>query len=76
MDHVYVFGHSMADVDLPYFKKVKESVRPDASWSVSVREEEEIPGMESRVAEKLSLPKGKVCVKAFAEFRKSSFLRS
>ena len=32
IDEVYVLGHSLADVDLPYFQKLEQSVRPDAQW--------------------------------------------
>lgn len=32
IDEVYILGHSLADVDLPYFQKLKQSVRPDAKW--------------------------------------------
>ncbi len=35
IDEVYVLGHSLADVDLPYFKKLEQSVRPDAKWVVT-----------------------------------------
>ena len=32
IDEVYVLGHSLAGVDLPYFQKLEQSVRPDAKW--------------------------------------------
>ncbi|EPW6707051.1 bacteriophage abortive infection AbiH family protein [Vibrio parahaemolyticus] len=32
---VYILGHSLADVDLPYIKKLDQSVRPDAKWVVT-----------------------------------------
>lgn len=32
IDEVYILGHSLADVDLPYFQKLEQSVRPDAKW--------------------------------------------
>lgn len=32
VDEVYVLGHSLADVDLPYFYKLTQSVKPDAKW--------------------------------------------
>jgi len=32
IDEVYVLGHSLADVDLPYFQRLHQSVRPDAKW--------------------------------------------
>lgn len=32
IDEVYVLGHSLAEVDLPYFLKLGQSVRSDAKW--------------------------------------------
>jgi hypothetical protein len=32
---VYVLGHSMADVDMPYFEKIMASVLRKAAWRVS-----------------------------------------
>ena len=32
---VYILGHSLADVDLPYIQKIKESVDVNAIWNVS-----------------------------------------
>lgn len=68
VNEVYVFGHSMADVDLPYFKKVKESIKPDASWHISVHKDEEIPVMKQNAIDNLLLPDDKVCVKTFEDF--------
>lgn len=68
VNDVYVFGHSVAEVDLPYFKKVIESIKPDASWHISVHKKEEIPMMKSYVIDKLALRGNKVCVKTFTEF--------
>ena len=70
VNDVYVFGHSMADVDLPYFKEVRGSITPDASWHISVHKKEEIPVMEDNVIDKLALCKDKVNVKTFTEFCK------
>lgn len=33
---IYVLGHSMNDVDLPYFNEVNQSVSADANWHISV----------------------------------------
>lgn len=35
IDEIYILGHSLSDVDLPYFKKLRESVDPNAKWTVS-----------------------------------------
>ncbi|TFH91766.1 bacteriophage abortive infection AbiH family protein [Vibrio ouci] len=32
VDQVFVLGHSLAEVDLPYFQKLAESVKPNAKW--------------------------------------------
>lgn len=32
---VYVLGHSLSEVDIPYFEKIKDSVNGDAIWHVS-----------------------------------------
>lgn len=36
---VYVLGHSMSDVDLPYFAKVRQSIPKSAKWHISVFDE-------------------------------------
>lgn len=33
VDEVFVIGHSFGDVDLPYFKKVLESIQENAIWN-------------------------------------------
>lgn len=32
VDEVFVLGHSLAEVDLPYFQRLAESVKTDAKW--------------------------------------------
>ena len=32
IDEVYILGHSLAEVDLPYFRKLTQSVKPNAKW--------------------------------------------
>lgn len=34
VDEVFVIGHSFGDVDLPYFKKVLESIRDNTIWNI------------------------------------------
>lgn len=36
VNEIFVLGHSMASVDMPYFRRVKECVQPDAVWTLSV----------------------------------------
>ena len=33
---VYVLGHSMSEVDLPYFEKIKQNLPLSAKWHISV----------------------------------------
>lgn len=41
VDHVYVIGHSFSDIDLPYFKKIFESIQKDAKWDIYYYTKEE-----------------------------------
>ena len=38
---IFVLGHSMAIVDMPYFQEIKANVQPDAVWTLSVYTEED-----------------------------------
>ena len=38
---IFVLGHSISNVDLPYFKHLAKSVSPDAIWNVSYFDNEE-----------------------------------
>lgn len=38
---IYVVGHSLGDVDLPYFKKVVESIQEDVMWNIYYYSNEE-----------------------------------
>lgn len=35
IDEVYILGHSLSDVDLPYFHKLYESIKPNANWTIT-----------------------------------------
>lgn len=37
VDEVYILGHSLSDVDLPYFDQLSKSVKPNAKWVVTCR---------------------------------------
>ncbi len=39
---IYVLGHSLSLVDLPYFEKIIESVGPDTMWTVSYYNNEQL----------------------------------
>lgn len=32
IDEVYVLGHSLSQIDLPYFRKINQFVKPNAKW--------------------------------------------
>lgn len=51
---VYVLGHSMADVDLPYFEHVRDFVNEGATWHISYYGANDRQGKE-RVADRLDL---------------------
>lgn len=36
IDKVVVYGHSLADVDIPYFKEVIKNIYPDSEWYFSI----------------------------------------
>lgn len=37
IDEIYILGHSMAEVDMPYFIKLKHSIPSNAKWIVTCR---------------------------------------
>lgn len=43
---IYVYGHSMSDVDITYFEKIASKVKPDCHWCVSYLSEDEKEEME------------------------------
>lgn len=38
---VYILGHSLSDIDMPYFEKIYQSVHPKCEWFVSYHEPED-----------------------------------
>lgn len=38
---VYILGHSLSDIDMPYFEKIYQSVHPKCKWFVSYYEPED-----------------------------------
>lgn len=43
INEIYVLGHSISEVDISYFQKVKESVSDKTIWNVSYYNEQSIP---------------------------------
>ena len=35
MDRVFILGHSMSDIDLPYLGRIKNEVSQDTHWFIS-----------------------------------------
>jgi len=54
IDEVNVYGHSLSNVDLPYFKKVKESIKTHARWNFSYYSSEDVENIKQMIA-KLNL---------------------
>lgn len=51
---VYVLGHSMSEVDLPYFEKIKQNLPQSAKWYISVFSEVDINNKQ-QVVDRLGL---------------------
>lgn len=52
---VFVLGHSMAGVDMPYFQRIKDCVQPGAVWTMSVYDKGDRQ-RKLRAANELQLP--------------------
>lgn len=59
VNEIFVLGHSMASVDMPYFRRVKECVQPDAVWTLSVYSGKDRQ-RKLEAVQKLELPAGNV----------------
>lgn len=46
IDEVVVIGHSLGDVDMPYFKRIVEITNIDTPWTILYHSEDEKDGME------------------------------
>ncbi len=49
IDEVYVYGHSLNDIDLPYFQEIVKHIDPGASWTVSYYDNAERKKFEDRL---------------------------
>jgi hypothetical protein len=59
MDKIYVLGHSLSDVDLPYFRKLKEYLNGEEEWVVSYFKVCEIYKRKA-VVQSLGVPENKI----------------
>ena len=57
VDEVVIYGHSIEEVDMPYFEKVKQSVKSNANWKFSYHNENEV-GHKNDVAKRLGMGAG------------------
>lgn len=46
INKVVVYGHSMNDIDMPYFRSVKRRIAPDARWYVSYHNDDDYKSIE------------------------------
>lgn len=44
---VVILGHSMSDVDMPYFEEISNNVKPNASWFISYYSDDEYDDLHS-----------------------------
>lgn len=64
---IIVMGHSLADVDLPYFKEITKRINPNAAfWKVSYYRDEDVPTFRSQLG-KLGIPAKLVELKRLAD---------
>lgn len=35
VEEIFILGHSLSDVDMPYIEKIKDSIKPNTIWTVS-----------------------------------------
>ncbi|WP_229201353.1 bacteriophage abortive infection AbiH family protein [Arcticibacterium luteifluviistationis] len=46
IDDIHVFGHSLSQVDLPYFKEIIKSISSNVTWTVSYYDKKDIVNFE------------------------------
>ena len=59
VDSVYILGHSISDIDIDYFIKVKNSVKNDAKWYISFYDNSDYEIKSERI-KKLNIPASNV----------------
>lgn len=61
IDEVKVYGHSIEDVDMPYFEEVKKNVDQKAKWTFCCHDESKV-GHYRNVARRLGVSKDRCVV--------------
>jgi hypothetical protein len=59
LDKVVIMGHSLSEVDLPYFKEIKKRVSPDAYWDISFHTNDEENYLKNTVL-RLGVPRNQI----------------
>lgn len=50
VNQVFVVGHSFGEVDLPYFKKVINSIQENAVWNIYYYNEDEADAFKDKIS--------------------------
>ncbi len=75
IDTIVVYGHSVGDIDMPYFRYIKNHVNPEATWWISYLTEQDYENVKT-LHKKLKLKREQVipffmkdCKKDIPEFK-------
>lgn len=49
VDKIYIIGHSLGDVDIPYFKKILENVDDNTRWYVHFHKSEDEENYKNKI---------------------------
>lgn len=50
VEEVNVYGHSLSNVDLPYFKKIKDCIKPYAQWNFSFHNNKDVTNIKNMIS--------------------------
>lgn len=49
IENIFIIGHSLGNVDMPYFKKIKNNVNDNVIWNIYAYSEEEIKSFKKKL---------------------------
>ena len=49
VENIYIIGHSLGDVDLPYFMKIINRVKEDVLWTISYRDKDSLTLLKNKL---------------------------
>lgn len=49
IDRIYIIGHSLGDVDIPYFEKIKENTKQDVVWNIYYYDENDKTNFKEKI---------------------------